>query len=113
MRWTFLILNFLVAVVFVFLSSTAIAVHRTHAYSTLRELEIHHVIVENPTYTTGEPLDVEERLRNIGGGGRYYSVLGYLGAGACLINGFVFFFSHSPRRHDDGVDRPVDANSKP
>lgn len=101
MRWTILILNLLMAVAFVFLAAAATAAHRTHAYSMYRELEIHHVIVEKPKYTTGEPLDVEARLRSIGGGGRYYSLLGYLGAGACLLNGFVFFFSHAPCRNEN------------
>ena len=103
MRWTILILNILAALAFVFLAGAATAAHRTHAYSMYRELEIHHAIVEKPKYTSGEPLDVEARLRAIGGGGRYYSLLGYLGAGACLLNGFVFFFSHAPRRHDNAA----------
>jgi hypothetical protein len=102
MRWTILILNFLAAVAFVFLAAAATAAHRTHAFSTYRELEINHALVEKPTYTNGQPLDVEARLRSIGAGG-YYSVLGYLGAGACLLNGFVFFFSHAPRRHDNAA----------
>jgi len=94
-----LILNLLAAVAFVLLAAAAAAVHRTHALSTYRELEINRALVERPTYTNGQPLDVEARLRGIGGAG-YYSMLGYLGAGACLLNGFVFFFSHAPRRPD-------------
>ena len=98
MRWTMLILNILGAVAFVFLAAAATNAHRTHAYSTYRELEINHALIVKPTYTNGEPLDVEARLRTIGGGG-YYSMLGYLGATACLLNGLVFFFSDRPHRH--------------
>jgi hypothetical protein len=98
-----LILNILAAVAFVLLAALLTSAHRTHAYSMYRELEIHHAIVEKPTYTDGKPIDVEARLRAIGGGGRYYSLLGYLGAGACLLNGFVFFFSLARRRHDNAA----------
>jgi hypothetical protein len=94
MRWTMLILNVLAAVAFVFLAAAATHAHRTHAYSMYREFEINHALVENPTYTNGQPLDVEARMRSIAAGGGYYSFLGYLAAGACLLNGLVFFFSH-------------------
>ena len=94
-----LILNLLAAVAFVFLAAAATTAHRTHAYSTYRELEMNHALVAKPTYTNGEPLDMEARLRSIGAGG-YYSVLGYLGAGASLLNGFLFFFSHRARRYE-------------
>jgi hypothetical protein len=100
MRWTMLILNILAAVAFLVLAGFATAAHRTHAYSTYRELEINHALVTKPTYPDGKPLDVEARLRGIAAGGGYYSVLAYCGAGACLINGFVFFFSHALRGHD-------------
>ena len=103
MRWTMLILNILAAVAFLFLAGFATAAHRTHAYSTYRELEINHALVTKPTYTDGKPLDVEARLRGIAAGGGYYSVLAYCGAGACLLNGFVFFFSHARRRHDNAA----------
>ena len=103
MRWTMLILNILAAVAFMFLAGFATAAHRTHAYSTYRELEINHALVEKPTYTDGKPLDVEARLRSIAAGGGYYSVLAYCAAGACLLNGFVFFFAHAPRRPDDAA----------
>jgi hypothetical protein len=102
MRWTILVLNLLAAVAFVFLATAATAAHRTHAYSTYRELEMNHALVAKPTYTNGEPLDVEARLRSIGAAG-YYSVLGYLGAGASLLNGFVFFFSHRPHRYENAA----------
>ena len=93
-------LNILGAVAFVFLAAAATSAHRTHAYSTYREFESNHALIAKPTYTNGEPLDVEARLRTIGAGG-YYSVLGYLGAIACLLNGLVFFFLHRPHRHDN------------
>ena len=102
MRWTMLILNVLAAVVFVSLAAVATQAQRTHAYSTFRELEIHHALVEKPTYSNGEPLNVEARLRAIGGGGRYYSFLGYLGASVCLLNGFVFFLSQA-RHHPENA----------
>ena len=92
MRWTMLILNLLAAGAFVLLASMFAAAHRTHAYSTYRELVINRALVEKPIYTNGEPLDVEARMRGIGGGGTY-ALLGYLGAGTCLVNGMVFFFS--------------------
>ncbi|SRR6266496_3927507 len=102
MRWAMLMLNILAALTFVILAAVATAAHRTHAFSTCRELEINHALVEKPIYTNGQPLDVEARLRSIGGGG-YYSFLGYLGAGACLLNGFAFFFAHRPHRHENAA----------
>ena len=98
-----LILNILAAVAFMFLAGFATATHRTHAYSTYRELEINHALVEKPTYTDGKPMDVEARLRGIAAGGGYYSVLAYCGAGACLLNGFVFFFSQTRYRHENAA----------
>ena len=96
-RWSVLILNILAAVAFIFLSGLAIVAHRTHAYSTYKELEINHVLVEKPNYTDGKPMDVQERMGGIATGG-YYSIFGYGGAAVCLLNGLVFFFSHAPRR---------------
>lgn len=96
-----LLLNILAAVTFVLLAAAATQAQRTHAYSTFREFEIHRALVEKPTYSNGEPLNVEARLLAIGGGGRYYSFLGYLGAGVCLLNGFVFFWSHARRRPEN------------
>src|SRR5262245_2871541 len=98
MRWTPLILNLLAAAVFVFLAIVATNAHVTHAYSTYRGLVLNHALVEKPTYTNGEPLDVEASLRRIGAADMWFSVLGFGAAGACIINGLVFFFSR--RRHD-------------
>src|SRR4029434_4059260 len=53
MLWTVLITNVLAAVGFVILAAFLHGAHRTHAYSTYRELEIHHAIVEKPSYTNG------------------------------------------------------------
>ena len=97
MRWAMLILNILAGIAFLILAGLATAAHRTHAYSTYRELEVNHALVEKPKYTDGQPLDVEARLRSIGGGG-YYSFLGYLGAGVCFLNGLLFF-SFADQRH--------------
>jgi hypothetical protein len=102
MRWTMLILNLLAAVAFVFVASMLTAANRTHAYSTYRELVANRALVDKPTYTNGEPLDVEARIRGVGPG-RSLSFLGYLGAGACVLNGFAFFFSHRPRRHENAA----------
>ena len=102
MRWTILILNLLAAMAFIFVASMLTAAHRTHAYSTYRELVANRALVDKPTYTNGEPLDVEARIRRVGAA-RSLSFLGYLGAGACLLNGFVFFFSHRPRRHENAA----------
>ena len=102
MRWTMLILNLLAAVAFVVLASGFIAAHRTHAYSTYRELLANRALVDKPTYTNGEPLDVEARIRGVGPG-RSLSFLGYLAAGVCVLNGLVFFFSHTPRRHENAA----------
>src|SRR5688500_5558759 len=101
MRWIMLILNIVAAADFVFIADSAAAAHRTHAYSTYRELEINHALVEKPTYANGKPMDVEARLRGIAAGGGYYSILGFCGAVACLLNGCVLFFSHAPRRQDN------------
>jgi hypothetical protein len=102
MRWTILILNLIAVVVLQFLAAYATAAHRTHAYSVFRELEINHALVEKPTYTNGERMDVEARLRSIGSGG-YYSVLAHIASAACIITGLVFFFSHAPRRPENAA----------
>ena len=102
MRWTILILNLLAAVALQFLAAYATAAHRTHAFSVYRELVSNHALVDKPTYTNGEPLDVEARLRTIGSGG-YYSMLAHIGSAACLLTGIVFFFSHTPRRHENAA----------
>jgi hypothetical protein len=100
MRWTILILNLIAVVVLQLLAAYATATHRTHAYSVYRELVANHALVEKPTYTNGEPLDVERRLRTIGSGG-YYSLLAHIASAACLLAGLILFFSHTPRRHDN------------
>jgi hypothetical protein len=97
MRWSILILNLLAAVAFVVIASMFTAAHRTHAYSTYRELVHHRALMEKPTYTDGQPYDVERRIANLGNGGAL-SFVGYLAAGACVLNGFVFFFSHQQKR---------------
>ena len=102
MRWTILTLNLLAVVALQFLAAYATAAHRTHAFSVYRELVANHALVEKPTYTSGEPLDVERRLRTIGSGG-YYSLLAHIASAACLLTGFVFFFTHTPRRHENAA----------
>jgi hypothetical protein len=102
MRWTMLVLNIIGAIAFMMLAGLATVAHRTHAYSTYRELEVNGALVAKPTYKNGEALDVEARLRKIGGGG-YYSVFGYSGAAACLINGVVLFFWPRLRRPDNAA----------
>jgi len=100
MRWTLLILNLLAAVALVYLTCAAISAHRAHAYSTYHGLVINHALVDQPTFTDGKPMDVERALCGIAASGGYYSVLGCLGAGACVLNGLFFFFL-SPRRHEN------------
>jgi hypothetical protein len=102
MRWTILILNLFAVVALQFLAAYATTAHRTHAYSVYRELVANHALVEKPTYTNGELLDVERRLRTIGSGG-YYSLLAHIASVACILTGIVFFFSHTPRRHDNAA----------
>ena len=102
MRWTILILNLIAVVVLQFLAAYATAAHRTHAFSVYRELVANHALVEKPTYTNGEPLDVEARLRTIGSSG-YYSLLAHIASAACLLTGFVFFFSHTARRAENAA----------
>ena len=99
MRWTMLILNLLAAVAFVFAASMLTAANRVHAYSTYRELVHNKALVDKPTYTSGEPLDVEARIRGVGPH-RSLSFLGYLGASVCVLNGFAFFFSLRPHRSE-------------
>jgi hypothetical protein len=98
MKRTMLILNLIAAAVFAFLAVAAAAAHATHAYSTYHGLVANHVIVEHPTYTNGEPFDVLASLRQIGAAGAWFSVLGFGAAGACVINGLVFF---SSRKQDE------------
>src|SRR5438874_10978547 len=102
MRWTILIMNLLALVALRFLAAYATAAHRTHAFSTYRALVDNHALVEKPTYTNGEPLDVEASLRRIGSGG-YYSALAHIASAACIITGLVYFFSHAPRRRDNAA----------
>jgi hypothetical protein len=97
MRWTMLILNLLAAVAFGFAGWEFAAADRLHAYSIYRELVAHKALVDKPTYTNGEPLDVEARIRSVAAPGSL-SFLGYSGASACVLNGIVFFFSWRPHR---------------
>jgi hypothetical protein len=92
MRWTMLILNLFLALVFVCLAVFAIAAHRAAAYSTYRYFVINHAVVEHQTSSDGKPVDVEHHMQDIAGGGIYYFVLAFLAAGVCIINGFIFFF---------------------
>lgn len=105
-----LILNVLAAGAFVFIASMLLAANRTHAYSAYRELVHNRALVDKPTYTNGEPLDVEARIRGVGAASSL-SFLGYLGAGACVLNGFVFFFSHRPHRHEKIAEQIAPANA--
>lgn len=105
-----LILNLVAAVAFVFTASMLVAAHRTHAYSTYRELVANRALVDKPTYTNGEPLDAEARIRGAGAD-RSLALLGYLGAGACMLNGFVFFFSHRPHRRENPGEPAAPANA--
>ncbi|MBL9130111.1 MAG: hypothetical protein JNG86_02865 [Verrucomicrobiaceae bacterium] len=95
MRWTILLLNLLAAAGLQFLAALALSAHRTHVYSTYRELAINRVLVESPAYNNGEPLDVEARLQSIGSGG-YYQMLANVGSAACLLTGLTFFLLHKP-----------------
>ena len=102
MRRAIIILNVFAAIGLIFLSHTAIAAHRAHAFSVYCDLESNHALVQKPTNPDGKPIDVLAHLRSIAAGGSYYSMLGYLGAGACLLNGLSWFFSRSDsRRRDD------------
>lgn len=80
MKWTLIIGNVAVAGCLVLLGGMAAAAHRTHAYSTYRELVRQDVLVERPDY------DVAQRLETIAAGGAYSQWLAWLGAGACLAN---------------------------
>jgi hypothetical protein len=50
MRWTMLVLNIIAAIAFMMLAGLATVAHRTHAYSTYRELEVNGALVAKPTY---------------------------------------------------------------
>ena len=102
MRWTILILNLLAVVALQLLAAYAAVAHRTHAFSVYRELVANHALVEKPTYTNGESLDVEKMLRTIGSGG-YYSLLAHIASAASLLTGFVFFFTHTPCRRENAA----------
>jgi hypothetical protein len=73
-------LNVIAAVILIVLGSMAVAAHRTHAYSTYRELQDRQVLVERPDY------NVEQRLRTIANGGKYSLVIGRVAAGIFLLN---------------------------
>ena len=103
MRSTILILNLLAVVILQVLAGYATAAHRTHAVSIYRELVANRALVDKPTYTTGESLNVEERLRAVGSGG-YYSLLADIASAACVLTGFTCFFVYSPRRRLEKFD---------
>jgi hypothetical protein len=112
MRWTVLILNLLAALALAFLACVASGIHATHAYSTYHGLVANNVIVEHPTDTAGQPFDVELHLRRIGAADMWFSILGFGGAGACVINGLVFWFSRrneTPLAEQDGAEVPPSA----
>ena len=98
MRWIMLILNLLAAG---WIGFSSYAFHHVGIGQGARvygELAANHAFVEKPVRSNGEPLDVEARLRGLGSGGRSYAVLGYFGAGVCIANGVIFFFSHGRRK---------------
>ena len=86
MKITLIIANVMAAVAMYVLGCMAVAAHRTHAFSTYRELQIQHVLVERPDY------DVEKRLVTIADGGRYYLFLSRLGITVCLANAVAIGF---------------------
>jgi hypothetical protein len=85
-KLTLIIANVLAAVALYVLGGMAVAAHRTHAFSTYRELQEQHVLVERPDY------DVEKRLVTIADGGGYYLFLSRLGVTVCLANAVAIGF---------------------
>ena len=85
-KLTLIIANVVAAVALYVLGGMAVAAHRTHAFSTYRELQERHVLVERPDY------DVEKRLVTIADGGGYYLFLSRLGVTVCLANAVAIGF---------------------
>jgi hypothetical protein len=93
-----LILNLLAAAMIAFWAQAFHFAGQGQGSRVYRELIANHALVGKPVDSNGQPLDVEARLRGLGGGGRSHQVLGFFGAGACVANGVIFFFSHRRRK---------------
>ena len=107
--WLFLfIANVVAAVAFFGLAEIAAAVHYTDAYSTLREFESRDLIGVVP-----DGYSVLEKMRQIGGGGFYYRVIGYLAAIACGLNSLSSFgrfrSEASDLRESSGATKTVES----
>jgi hypothetical protein len=84
MRWVLAVGNIAAAVALIFLGNLAATAHRTHAYSTYRELVDRGVLRERPGF------DVEKRLETIAAGGAYSQWVAWFGTGACTVNAGIF-----------------------
>ncbi len=69
----------------------AAAAQDAFGISVYHEFVVNNVLVEHPTYQNGEPFKVESRMRDMGDK-EYLSLIGFLAAGACAVNGIAFFF---------------------
>jgi hypothetical protein len=99
MKWTVIILNLLVAIMFLFLGQLAIAIHRAHSYSMYREFIAVGAVDEQKLATIPQPpglppsahYDMPARLRQIGNAEAWFTRISVLAAIACVLNAAVIF----------------------
>lgn len=80
MKWLLIIGNLFAALVIYLAAQAAAATHRSHAYSTYRDLQVNKVLNERADY------DVLEKIKNAGGSGNLFLYVASYGAAACLAN---------------------------
>jgi hypothetical protein len=106
MKWTFIIINLLAAVGFLFLGSVASAIHHVHSYSMYREFVAIGAVDEEKVKKLPIPqnwpqtpyYDMTARMQQIGNAEAWFGRISGLAAVACVCNaGAIFFLARRPR----------------
>ena len=100
MKVTFIILNLVAAIVFNFLGSVAIAIHRVHSYSMYQEFIAVGAVDEQklatipqlPNLPPSAHYDMPARLRQIGDADTWFTRISGLASVVCIFNTAVIFF---------------------
>jgi hypothetical protein len=106
MKWTAIFFNLLAAVVFLFLGSVALSIHRVHSYSMYREFVSVGAVDEEKLKTLAQPpglppsshYDMPARMQQIGNAESWFRRISTLAATACILNATAVYFL--ARKHE-------------